>query len=256
MFYAPIRWIARIPRVRQVFYGLVLDWPWQGLETARWHFWKIRMKSLGEKVAALETEIAAVEAERDELLKRLPNMPHASVPEGTSEADNVVVRTWGTPRVFDFPPRPHWDLGERLGILDFERAARMTGTRFALLSGDGALLERALINFMLDLHTKAHGYTEVLPPFLVNAQSLFAPEVRQLSRLYISRAKDITLDGAGRILLPPDTRKQAGLEKEVTILGGGRKMFEVWDRARFDEYERTQGDALPTLFEKLSALGV
>jgi MraZ protein len=90
----------------------------------------------------------------------------------------------------------------------------------------------------------------------LNAQSLFAPEVRQLSRLYISRAKDIALDGAGRILLPPDTRKQAGLEKEVTILGGGRKMFEVWDRGRFEEYERTQGDALPTLFEKLSALGV
>jgi MraZ protein len=90
----------------------------------------------------------------------------------------------------------------------------------------------------------------------LNGQSLFSPEVRKLSRLYISRAKDIALDGAGRILLPPDTRVQAGLEKEVTILGGGRKMFEVWDRARFDEYERTQGDALPTLFEKLSALGV
>jgi MraZ protein len=90
----------------------------------------------------------------------------------------------------------------------------------------------------------------------LNTQSMFAPEVRKLSRLYISRAKDIALDGAGRILLPPDTRVQAGLEKEVTILGGGRKMFEVWDRARFDEYERTQGDALPTLFEKLSALGV
>ena len=90
----------------------------------------------------------------------------------------------------------------------------------------------------------------------LNGQSLFSPEVRKLSRLYISRAKDIVLDGAGRILLPPDTRTQAGLEKEVTILGGGRKMFEVWDRARFDEYERTQGDALPTLFEKLSALGV
>ena len=90
----------------------------------------------------------------------------------------------------------------------------------------------------------------------LNAQSLFAPEVRQLSRLYISRAKDITIDGAGRILLPPDTRKQAGLEKEVTILGGGRKMFEIWDRARFEEYERTEGHALPTLFEKLSALGV
>ena len=90
----------------------------------------------------------------------------------------------------------------------------------------------------------------------LNGQSMFSPEVRKVSRLYISRAKDIALDGAGRILLPPDTRAQAGLEKDVTILGGGRKMCEVWDRARFDEYERTQGDALPTLFEKLSALGV
>ena len=90
----------------------------------------------------------------------------------------------------------------------------------------------------------------------VREQSVFRADVQALSRLYISRAKDIALDGAGRILLPPDTRKQAGLEKEVTILGGGRKMFEVWDRARFDEYERTQGDSLPTLFEKLSAYGV
>ena len=90
----------------------------------------------------------------------------------------------------------------------------------------------------------------------LNAQSAFAREVRELSRLYISRAKDVILDGAGRILLPPDTRKQAGLEKDVTLVGGGRRMFEVWDRQRFEEYERTQGDALPTLFEKLAALGV
>lgn len=90
----------------------------------------------------------------------------------------------------------------------------------------------------------------------LNAQSAFAREVRELSRLYISRAKDVILDGAGRILLPPDTRKQAGLERDVTLVGGGRRMFEVWDRQRFEEYERTQGDALPTLFEKLAALGV
>jgi MraZ protein len=90
----------------------------------------------------------------------------------------------------------------------------------------------------------------------LNAQPMFTPEVRQLSRLYMSRAKEATLDSAGRILLPPDTRKQAGLEREVTLVGGGRKMFEVWDRGRFEEYERTQGDALPTLFEKLSAFGV
>jgi MraZ protein len=90
----------------------------------------------------------------------------------------------------------------------------------------------------------------------LNTQSAFAREVRELSRLYISRAKDVVLDGAGRILLPPDTRKQAGLEKDVTLVGGGRRMFEVWDRQRFEEYERTQGDTLPTLFEKLAALGV
>jgi seryl-tRNA synthetase len=131
------------------------------------------MKALGEKVAALETDLATVDAELDEFLKRLPNLPHESVPAGTSENDNVVVRTWGTPRSFDFPALAHWDLGAQLGILDFERAARMTGARFALLTGDGARLERALVNFMLDLHTKEHGYTEVLPPFMVNAQSLF-----------------------------------------------------------------------------------
>jgi MraZ protein len=90
----------------------------------------------------------------------------------------------------------------------------------------------------------------------LNGQPMFTPEVRQVSRLYMSRAKETSLDGAGRILLPPDTRKQAGLEREVTLVGGGRRMFEVWDRARFEEYERTQGDSLPTLFEKLSAYGV
>jgi MraZ protein len=90
----------------------------------------------------------------------------------------------------------------------------------------------------------------------LNAQPMFTPEVRQLSRLYMSRAMEASLDGAGRILLPPDTRKQAGLEKNVTLVGGGRRMFEVWDRPRFEEYERTQGDSLPTLFEKLSAYGV
>jgi MraZ protein len=90
----------------------------------------------------------------------------------------------------------------------------------------------------------------------LNAQPMFTPEVRQLSRLYMSRAKDVTLDAAGRILLPPDTRRQAGLDKDVTLVGGGRRMFEVWDRKRFEEYERTQGDSLPTIFEKLSAFGV
>jgi len=131
------------------------------------------MKSVGDKVSAIERDLAGVEDTLQEFLKRLPNLPHESVPAGASAEDNPEVRRWGTPRSFSFPVQAHWDLGPSLGILDFERAAKMTGARFALLSGDGARLERALINFMLDLHTKEHGYREVLPPFMVNAQSLF-----------------------------------------------------------------------------------
>jgi len=130
------------------------------------------MKDLGDRIDALAGEIQTAEAALDDFLTRLPNLPHESVPEGRSAEENVVVRTWGRPRTFDFEPQAHWDLGPSLGILDFERAAKMTGARFSLLWGDGARLERALINFMLDLHVGEHGYTEVLPPFLVNAKSL------------------------------------------------------------------------------------
>jgi len=131
------------------------------------------MKSLGEKVASIEAEVTETETALQEMMKLLPNLPHESVPAGTSAEDNPVIRTWGAPRKFDFTPQAHWDLGTALGILDFERAAKITGARFALLTGAGATLERALINFMLDLHTREHGYTEVLPPFLVNATSLY-----------------------------------------------------------------------------------
>ena len=130
------------------------------------------MKGLGDRIDALAGEIETAEAALDDFLTRLPNLPHESVPDGTSAEENVVVRTWGAPRAFDFEPQAHWDLGPALGILDFERAAKMTGARFSLLWGDGARLERALINFMLDLHVGEHGYTEVLPPFIVNAKSL------------------------------------------------------------------------------------
>ena len=107
------------------------------------------------------------------LLETLPNLPHASVPVGKSAADNVVVRTWGEPRAFDFEPKAHWDLGPELGIIDFERATKISGTRFAFLMGAGAQLERALINFMLSLHANEHGYTEVQPPFLVSSATLY-----------------------------------------------------------------------------------
>ena len=108
----------------------------------------------------------------EEQLLFLPNLPDEAVPEGAGAEDNVVVRTWGEPPTFDFEPVEHWTLGERLGILDFERAAKVTGARFTVYRGAGARLERALISFMLDLHTTEHGYTEILPPFMVNAESM------------------------------------------------------------------------------------
>jgi len=125
-----------------------------------------------QEIRSHETTLADIEAKRDALLLTLPNLPHDSVPEGRSAADNVEVRRWGTPREFPFEPKPHWDLGAALGILDFERAARMSGARFSVLSGAGARLARGLINFMLDIHTREHGYREVEPPFLVNAAAL------------------------------------------------------------------------------------
>lgn len=129
-------------------------------------------KARGAKIKELEAELAAIESQRDALLLTLPNLPHESVPVGTSADDNVEVRRWGTPREFTFTPKPHWDLGAALGILDFERATRMSGARFAVLMGAGAQLSRALINFMLELHATEHGYTEVEPPFLVNRTAL------------------------------------------------------------------------------------
>ena len=130
-------------------------------------------KQRSQKIKQLEIELDSAERQRTVLLETLPNLPHASVPVGKSAADNVVVRTWGEPRTFDFEPKAHWDLGPELGIIDFERATKISGTRFAFLMGAGAQLERALINFMLSLHTNEHGYTEVQPPFLVSSTTLY-----------------------------------------------------------------------------------
>jgi len=129
-------------------------------------------KARGVRIKQLDAELDALDATRTEALMVLPNLPHASVPVGRSAADNPEVRRHGDPREFDFEPQAHWDLGPALGILDFERAARIAGARFAVLSGAGARLSRALINFMLDLHTHEHGYREVEPPFMANTASL------------------------------------------------------------------------------------
>jgi seryl-tRNA synthetase len=130
-------------------------------------------KQRGQKIKQLEIELDGIERQRVKILEVLPNLPHASVAIGTSAADNPVVRTWGERRVFDFEPKAHWDLGPELGIIDFERATKISGARFAILMGAGAQLERALINFMLHLHTTQHGYTEVQPPFLVSGSTLY-----------------------------------------------------------------------------------
>jgi seryl-tRNA synthetase len=129
-------------------------------------------KARGQQIKQLEAELGDVDQQLADLLMTVPNLPHESVPQGRSADDNKEVRRHGTPRAMDFEPRPHWDLGPALGIIDFERATRMSGARFSVLMGAGARLARALINFMLELHTREHGYTEVEPPFLVNADSL------------------------------------------------------------------------------------
>ena len=130
-------------------------------------------KQRAQKIKQLEVELEGAERTRTMLLETLPNIPHSSVPVGTTAADNVVVRSWGEPRQYAFEPKPHWDLGTELGVIDFERATKISGTRFAFLVGAGAQLERALINFMLSLHSTEHGYTEVEPPFLVSSTTLY-----------------------------------------------------------------------------------
>jgi seryl-tRNA synthetase len=134
---------------------------------------QLAVREMGEKIAALEDQAKSLDEKFRDLLAGVPNIPHESVPVGKSAEDNFEVRRIGTPPAFDFTPKAHWDLGPELGILDFERASKITGARFAVYWGMGAKLERALINFMLDVHTQEHGYTEVLPPFMINSASLY-----------------------------------------------------------------------------------
>ncbi len=130
------------------------------------------MKKISDEIKSLDDAYKDIEARLQDLILNIPNIPHESVPEGLSSDQNVEVRTFGKKPEFSFPVKPHWELGKDLGILDFERASKLAGSRFAIYMGKGALLERALINFMLDIHTKEKGYTEVLPPFIANVESL------------------------------------------------------------------------------------
>lgn len=133
-----------------------------------------QMREVSQRIKVLDDQVREVEAKIEELLLALPNLPDESVPDGLTEDENEIVRTWGQPRKFDFQPKPHWEIGPALGILDFERAAKIAGARFEVLRGAGAQLRRALIDLMIDVHTKEHGYTEIFPPILASRDTLTA----------------------------------------------------------------------------------
>ncbi|MDO7908705.1 serine--tRNA ligase [Paenibacillus sp. JX-17] len=133
----------------------------------------VEMREVSDRIKQMDEEIRHLEARIDELTMAIPNIPNESVPVGTSEDDNVEIRRWSEPRSFEFTPKAHWDVAQDLGILDFEAAAKVTGSRFTFYKGLGARLERALINFMMDLHSNEHGYEEMLPPYIVNRDSLY-----------------------------------------------------------------------------------
>jgi seryl-tRNA synthetase len=155
-------------------------------------------RSLKDKLDEIDKSASALDDEIRYALATIPNLTRDEVPIGTSEADNVTVKTWGTKPIFNFTPKPHWELGEQLGILDLERAAKLSGARFAVYMGAGARLERALISFMLDLHTQKHGYTEVLPPFMVNSKSLFGTGQLPKFAEDLFRCSDADVEAVGR----------------------------------------------------------
>jgi seryl-tRNA synthetase len=171
-----------------------------------------RMKEVSEQVKQNDARIAELDERLKQFLLMVPNIPHASVPVGKGAADNVEVRRWGAAPAFDFAPKPHWELGEAAGILDFEAAVKIAGARFAVYKGLGARLERALANFFLDLHTQEHGYTEILPPFIVNTASLTG--VGQLPKF---AADMFHLEGTDLWLTPTSEVELTSLHRDETL---------------------------------------
>jgi seryl-tRNA synthetase len=173
------------------------------------------MREVGVRIKALDEELKGVEEALEQFLMTVPNIPSFSVPVGASEADNVEIRKWGEIPSFSFDPKPHWEIGEALGILDFERGAKLTGARFTLYKGAGARLERALINFMLDLHTERHNYVEMLPPFMVNRESMTG--TGQLPKF----AEDLfRLEGTDYFLIPTAEVPVTNIHRGEILRGG------------------------------------
>ncbi len=180
---------------------------------------KERMRVVGERVAALDAEVAGLDERLQQVLLILPNLPHESVAVGKGAADNPEVRRWGEAPKFAFPAKPHWDIGEKLGILDFARATKISGSGFILYKGAGAHLERALINWLLDLHTREHGYTEVSPPFLVNRAAMIG--TGQLPKfeedMYRLRDEDMYLAPTAEVPVANIHREEVLREAELPI---------------------------------------
>ncbi|MFV0439164.1 MAG: serine--tRNA ligase [Desulfopila sp.] len=172
----------------------------------------VEMRDIGQRIKELDAELAVLESQLQDIVLAIPNLLDDSVPVGKDDSDNLELRTWGQKPEYSFSPRPHWEVGENLRILDFERAAKLAGSRFALLSGFGSRLSRALINFMLDLHTQKHGYTEVLPPFLVNTPTMTA--TGQLPKF----AEDLfKIDGWDLYLIPTAEVPVTNIFRDETI---------------------------------------
>jgi len=179
----------------------------------------LEMREVGERIKELEKQVASVEENLQDIVMGIPNLCDDSVPQGRDDSENVEIRQWGKVSEFAFDPKPHWEIGEDLDILDFERAAKLSGARFALLKGFGSKLERGLINFMLDLHTQKHGYTEVLPPFMVNAASMTA--TGQLPKfeedLFRIKDWDLYLVPTAEVPVTNIHRDETLVEKELPI---------------------------------------
>lgn len=180
------------------------------------------MRQVGQRIKELDQQIEEIERELRNTLLNIPNIPHESVPVGKDSSENVEVRRWGEPRRFEFEPLPHWEIGEKLGILDFERAAKITGARFTVYRGAGALLERALINFMLDLHTREHGYTEIFPPFLVHQDSMIG--TGQLPKF---EEEAFRVDGTNYYLIPTAEVPVTNLYREEILDGDQLPIYHV-----------------------------
>jgi seryl-tRNA synthetase len=194
------------------------------------------MRQVGDRISTLEEELRQVESDLNAAMLAMPNLPHASVPIGPDETHNVVLREWGEPRKFDFEPVPHWDLGPELGILDFERGVKLSGSRFYILRGAGARLQRALIAWMLDVHIREHGYTEIYPPFVVKEECMWgAGQLPKFAdNIYHDIEDDIWLVGTAEIPL-------TNLHRDEILDGGDLPLHYVAYTACFRREKMSAG---------------